>query len=248
MRLERVTAMVRATAPTDLVVLPELWRVGYNNFAQYKSSAEPVEGSTVAALRPIAIERGCYIHAGSIVESGAGGRLRNTAVLIGPDGGVVHRYSKVHVFGYASKEKELLEPGDEVTATATAFGTVAATTCYDLRFPGLWTELVAAGARIVIVPAAWPAVRLGHWRLLTAARAVDNQVFVVACNAAGRQQGVELGGHSRVVDPGGVVVAEAGAEEEVCYAEIDPALADRTRAEFPVLADRVPDYRLLRGR
>lgn len=124
----------------------------------------------------------------------------------------------------------------------TPFGQIAGTTCYDLRFPGLWSELSVRGAEIVVVPAAWPAARREHWRLLTSARAVEHQVFVLACNAAGVQEGVELGGTSRVVDPAGRLLAEAGDGEEVLRVGIDPAAVQATRSEFPVIADRLADY------
>lgn len=247
-RLERVRqALNDFRADADLIVLPELWRAGYNHFDGYPAAAEELDGPTVQTLRAVARERGCHLHAGSIVERADGG-LRNTAVLIGPDGRIVHEYSKVHVFGYRSREAELLLPGQRIRVAATGFGRLAATTCYDLRFPGLWTELVRAGAELVVVPAAWPAARLAHWRLLTAARAVDNQVFVLACNAVGTHGGVELAGHSRVVDPWGEVLAEAGTAEGFTVAELDPAAVGRTRAEFPVLGDRLDDYRSLTPR
>ncbi|WP_347109509.1 nitrilase-related carbon-nitrogen hydrolase [Paenarthrobacter sp. S56] len=125
------------------------------------------------------------------------------------------------------------------------FGPTAGITCYDLRFPGLWMELSNRGAEIVIVPAAWPAARREHWQLLTSARAVEHQLFVIACNAAGTQEGVELGGHSRVVDPTGRVLAEAGAGESVLMVDIDPAQAGTVRTEFPVIKDRLANYQTL---
>ncbi|VFA96906.1 carbon-nitrogen family hydrolase [Nocardia cyriacigeorgica] len=242
-RLERVRGLLREfSADADLIVLPELWRVGYNHFGDYRAAAESLDGPTVQILQAIARDRRCYLHAGTLVEQAEGDKLRNTAVLIDPDGRITHHYSKIHVFGYQSLEAELLLPGQHIQVSDTAFGAAAATTCYDLRFPGLWTELVRAGAEMVIVPAAWPKARLAHWRLLTSARAVDNQVFVLACNAVGTHGGVELGGHSRIVDPWGDVIAEAGADEGITLAEIDPTAVERTRAEFPVLADRLDDY------
>ncbi|MGW4094127.1 carbon-nitrogen family hydrolase [Nocardia sp. NPDC004750] len=245
-RLERVgRTLTEFDENADLIVLPELWRVGYNHFDDYPAAAENLDGSTVQTIQDVARARGCYVHAGSIVERASGGGLRNTALLIGPDGRIVHRYSKIHVFGYESREAELLLRGNRLSVASTEFGRTAATTCYDLRFPALWAELVHAGAEFVLVPAAWPKVRLAHWRLLTAARAVDNQVVVIACNGVGTHNGVELGGHSRIVDPWGEVVAEAGDSEGFTVAEIDLSVVARTRAEFPVLADGLDDYRCL---
>ncbi|WP_227998940.1 carbon-nitrogen family hydrolase [Nocardia australiensis] len=248
-RLERGRrAVAEISEDVELVVLPELWRVGYNHFDNYPAAAESLDGPTAQVMRAIARDRGCYVHAGTIVEQADAGKLRNTAILFGPDGRLVHHYSKIHVFGYQSREAQLLEPGHAIDVADTPFGAVAATTCYDLRFPGLWTELVGAGAQLVIVPAAWPAARLAHWRLMTSARAVDNQVFVIACNATGTHQGVELAGHSRIVDPWGEVITETDDAEGISIAEIDPAVVDRTRTEFPVLTDRLDDYRFLNTR
>lgn len=226
----------------DLIVLPELWAAGYFTFPEYPERAEPLDGPTVAVARSVARQRRCWVHAGSLIEALPGGRMRNTAVLVGPSGQVAHTYSKIHVFGYRSLEAELLEPGRDISVTRTPFGGTTAVTCYDLRFPPLWSRLVDLGAELVVVPAAWPAARREHWRLLTAARAVDNQVFVVGCNASGTHAGVEAGGTSRVVDPWGRTVAEAGDDEEVLVVTIDPGAVAATRSEFPVLNDHLADY------
>jgi predicted amidohydrolase len=247
-RRDRVRGLLDGLpADVDLVVLPELWAVGFQHFDDYAAQAETTDGPTVRLCAEFARARSAWVQAGSIVEQRPDGTLRNTTVLLDPAGEVALTTSKVHVFGYASREVELLSPGDRVSSAATPHGRVGSTTCYDLRFPGLWNELVDAGAELVLVPAAWPAVRLAHWRLLTAARALDTQTYVIACNSCGRQNGVELGGHSRVVDPWGEVVAEAGDTEEVLVVDIDPARVAATRAEFPVLADRLTDYGALRA-
>ncbi|WP_136611078.1 carbon-nitrogen family hydrolase [Sinomonas albida] len=244
-RIDRAEAVVRQQAGADLVVLPELWSAGYFHFDQYPDLAEGLEGPTVAMCAAAARDLGAYVHVGSIVERLGEGALRNTSVLLDPAGNVVHTYSKVHVFGYRSLEAELLTPGTSLPVVPTPFGQVAGTTCYDLRFPGLWSELSVRGAEIVIVPAAWPAARREHWRLFTSARAVEHQVFVLACNAAGTQGGVALGGTSRVVDPRGQLLAEAGPEESVLRTTIDPALVQSVRSEFPVIGDRLPGYQSL---
>ncbi|MPV35539.1 carbon-nitrogen family hydrolase [Georgenia subflava] len=241
-RRARVGQLVRSAAGADLIVLPELWGVGYFAFDSYAAAAETLDGPTVAWAADLARELGAHLHLGSLVEDVGNGRYRNTAVLVAPDGTVAHDYSKIHVFGYKSKEAELLQPGTQVAVSDTPFGAVGSTTCYDLRFPELWRRLVDTGAELVVVPAAWPAARREHWRLLTTARAVEQQVYVIACNAVGTQAGTELGGHSRVVDPWGTVLAEAGTDEGVTFCDLDPALVGQVRDEFPVLKDRLSDY------
>lgn len=241
-RRARVERLVLSAAGADLVVLPELWAVGYFAFDRYQSAAEPAEGDTVSCARRWAAELGAHVHAGSYVERDDRGRLYNATALIAPDGAVLHRYRKIHVFGYQSLEAELLSPGDGVTTAPTPWGAVGATTCYDLRFPEIWRGLVAVGAEIVITPAAWPAARERHWRLLTESRAVEEQILLIAGNATGKQGEVRLGGHSRVVDPWGEVLLDAGTDEGVFAVDVDPAVVRRTRAEFRVLEDRYPPF------
>lgn len=237
-RRERVGQLVAEAAGADLVVLPELWAPGYFSFERYADLAEPLDGDTVAAGREWAVRLGCFLHLGSVLELTADGRFHNTAVLIGPDGAVVQTYRKIHVFGYKSREAELLSPGDKVSVTSTALGPLGTTTCYDLRFPELWRALVDAGAEAVVVPAAWPAVRRSHWQLFTACRAVEEQIVMIACNAVGTQGDTVLGGHSRVVDPWGTVLVEADDREGIHSVDVDLGVVAAARAEFPVLRDR----------
>jgi predicted amidohydrolase len=215
-----------------------MWTAGYFSFEQYADRAEPFAGPTLAAARSWATALQVFVHLGSFVEVDGAGRLRNTSAVVGPDGAVVATYRKVHLFGYGSRESELLTPGDDLGVGPVAGPPTGITTCYDLRFPELYRSLVDEGAEQVVVCAAWPAARLEHWRLFTSVRAVEQQVNLIACNAVGEQQGVSLGGHSRVVAPTGEVLVEAGSDEGFTYAELDPGLPRRFRAEFPALADR----------
>ncbi|MDR6640327.1 carbon-nitrogen family hydrolase [Paenarthrobacter nitroguajacolicus] len=241
-RIDRVEATLRDIKGAELIVLPELWSAGYFHFDEYQALAETLTGPTVSMCARVAADLGVHLHLGSIIEAHEDGRLSNTSILLGPDGSVVHTYRKVHVFGYKSKEASLLTAGSSLPVVQLPFGAVAGITCYDLRFPGLWMELSTRGAEIVIVPAAWPAARREHWRLLTTARAVEHQIFVIACNAAGSQEGAELGGHSRVVDPAGKVIAEADSGEAVLMVDIDPQQVNAVRTEFPVIGDRLAAY------
>lgn len=247
-RRERVTEVARAVGDCDLIVLPELWDVGYAAFDRYQGSAVPAPGPTVEALGKVARELQCHVHVGSMLELSDSGACRNTAMMLDPSGQVVLSYSKIHVFGYESLEASLLEPGDSVSTVETSLGTIGTTTCYDLRFPELWRSLVDLGSQIVVVPAAWPAARREHWRLFTSTRAVEQQVVVIACNAVGTHGGVTFAGHSRVVDPWGEVLIEAGDGEGVFVCDIDVNVVDATRHEFPVLKDRLSDYGRLEHR
>jgi len=232
----------------DLIVLPELWPVGFFHFAHYAESAEPLDGPTVEFAVGLAREHGCWVHGGSFIEQGAATAagqepLHNTSVLVDPAGEVALLYRKNHLFGYESQEAQLLVPGDEAPVVAIEDLMVGAATCYDLRFPELFRGMLDAGAELFCVTSAWPASRLDHWRTLCQARAVENLAWLVACNAAGVDNGVALAGHSIVVDPWGDIVAEAGSGQELLVADIDPerVRVRGLRAEYPFLSDRRSD-------
>ena len=242
-RIARVEQLLlsRAGEGIDFFVLPELWAAGYMTFTRYEEQAETIDGPTVSMCRRVALQLGAWVHAGSFIERDTQGKLHNTTVLIDSEGRIAQTYRKIHVFGYQSLEAKLLTPGESLGVVDSPMGPTGSTTCYDLRFPGLWLELGARGAQTAIVPAAWPAARRGHFRLFTEARAVEHQLWMIAVNACGVQDGVELGGSSRVVDPWGRVVVECSeTEEEVAVVDLDPALVAEVRAEFPVIGDRLP--------
>jgi predicted amidohydrolase len=237
-RIDRVAAIVAAQRDVDLVVLPELWVPGAFAYSGFAASGSALPGPAVTAIAASARDIGSYVAAGSYVEYD-GEHQHNTAVLLDPQGDIVHTYRKVHLFGFDHGEATTLTAGTDISSYALpGFANVAMTTCYDLRFPELYRLLLDAGSELVVVPAGWPAARLDHWLLFCKARAVENQVFLIGCNQVGSQEGVVLGGHSVVVDPWGRVVAEAGADEEVFVVEIDLAMVKQTRADFPVLRDR----------
>lgn len=260
-RADRVADLLRsAGAGHDLVVLPELWSAGGFASQEWEERSQDLAGGGTGlpgggaelppALVPIARatrEIGAVVHTGSVVErsveSGPEGRhLWNTSVVLDPQGQICATYRKVHRFGFGGGEPKLMEAGTDLVVTdlpAPADGLkVGLSTCYDLRFPELYRAQVDLGAQLLLIPAAWPMPRVEHWRLLLRARAIEDQCFVVAANTAGTHAGVEMGGHSAVVDPSGAVLAEAGDDQEVLSVELDTAQVARSREAFPVLADR----------
>lgn len=236
--LERLNPLLNDAAPTDLVMLPELWRTGFFQFDRYADQAEPLDGPTVQALADHARRLGCHLFMGSFVER-RDGRLYNTSVLIGPDGSTLGAYRKIHLFGYQSRERQLLDAGREVTVVDTAMGRVGLCTCYDLRFPELFRRMVDLGAQMFLVTSAWPAARVDAWRLFARARAHENLAFLLACNGCGPSNGTPLAGHSVAVDPMGVVLCEADDQPAVLTCEIDLAQVTDVRSRFPALDDRV---------
>ena len=240
---ERAESRIRAAAAdgADLVVLPEMWPVGYFAFDAYRDAAEPVPGPTTDRLAALAGELSIHLHGGSLIECDSDGEdadLYNTSVLFGPDGTLLDTYRKIHLFGYDSEESELLTPGSQPCAVDTDIGTVGLTTCYDLRFPELYRSLVDSGVEMLLVTSAWPRERIDHWHLFARTRAVENQAFLLAANLTGSIRGVELGGESVVVDPWGIERANAGTEAGSAHANVGLDEVRETRESFPALADR----------
>lgn len=240
-----------ADAGADLVVLPELWRTGPFELDTTLTLAEgalPEVGAseatlaahgaaTAATLARAAREAGVWLHGGSVLER-RGDHMFNTAMLFDNAGTLQAVYRKRHLFGFDTGEAALLSAGDDIVVVDTPLGPTGLATCYDLRFPEHFRTLVDAGAEAVLLTSGWPSVRIGHWRTLTAARAIEDQVTVVACNATGTSGTTALGGHSVVIDAGGTIVAEAGEGAETLVVAVDSAQPAATRAAFPVLRDR----------
>ena len=242
-----------ATDGADLVVLPELFNVGYFAFDRYAREAEGLDGETLSEIRGVAAEQDVAVLAGSIVEdlgtsadSGidvpATDGLANTAVFFDRDGERRAVYRKHHLFGYDSAESQLLKPGEAVPTVEFEGFTIGITTCYDLRFPELYRHLVDEGVTLTLVPSAWPYPRVEHWKLFGRARAVEIQLYVAAANGVGGFEDAELLGRSTVYDPWGTTLASADDDPALVTATLDPARVDQVREEFPALADRRTDW------
>ena len=249
--LEAADRLTRAAAAdgAELVVLPE--RLDLRGSARdYAAGAETLEqGRPIAWARETARELGIDLVAGSIAERREGhDRVANTSVHVGPDGHVKAVYRKIHMFdvevdGVEYRESEHSEPADEIVLSETADGLqLGLTICYDLRFPELYRILALRGARVVTVPANFTRVTgEAHWEVLLRARAIENQVFVIA-PGQGRGPGSEGDsyGNSMIVDPWGEVLARAGGEgEDFVAADLDLGRQDEIREKLPSLANRV---------
>lgn len=226
-----------AEAGAEVVVLPEIWTPGYFAFDQYEAASE--HSDTIRDhLSQLAASHGIHLHGGSFVERHAG-RLYNLSVMFGPDGGVLAEYRKMHLFGYGSREPEVLSPGTAPKVIRTAFGKVGMAVCYDLRFPELFRDMTDRGAELVLIASAWPHPRVEAWTTLARARAIENQVYVVAANGVGpTKSGPSLCGASGVYDPWGVAVARAGDEPTVVTTSIDLSRVADSRGRLRQLADR----------
>jgi predicted amidohydrolase len=249
--LEQADRLTRAAARdgAELVLLPEKWSV-LGTGEELRSGAQTLEGPAVGWARETARELGIDLVAGSFSELGGdgGGLLSNTSVHVAPDGELRAIYRKVHMFdvvvdGVAYRESEHEEPGSEVVTSVTAGGVeLGLTICYDVRFPELYRILALRGARILLVPAAFTlATTRDHWEILLRARAIESQAFVVAANQIGENApGRRSGGRSMIIDPWGVVLAQAGDSVTQITADLDLARLAAIRSELPSLANRRP--------
>ncbi len=238
-----------AARDADLVVLPEMFTVGYFAFEDYPTAAESLDGRTLSRLGAVADEQHIAVLAGSIVEDLHKSRsagvetpapegYANTAVFFDRTGDRRGVYRKHHLFGYESAEQELLTAGEHLTTVEFDGFTVGTTTCYDLRFPSLYQRLVDRGVTLTLVPSAWPYPRVEHWRLFPRVRAVENLMYVAAVNGLGTFESAELLGRSAVYGPWGTKLAGAGDEQTVLTAHLDPGRVATVRESFPALADR----------
>jgi len=237
-----------AARGAELVLLPEKWSV-YGRPEDIVAGAEPLDGPALTWARGAARELGIDLVAGSIAEHVEGAeRGANTSVHIGPDGEDRAVYRKVHMFdvevgGRLYRESEIEAPGEELVVTETADGVeVGLSICYDVRFPELYRILAVRGARVLTVPAAFTLTTTReHWEVLLRARAIEDQCYVIAANQVGEPApGIQTGGRSMIVDPWGLVLAQAPDAECVVVADLDlDRLAD-VRAKLPSLANRRP--------
>ncbi len=237
---EAFTAVEESTASLqepDLVLLPEIWTPGYFAFEQYAEAADSAE-EIRSFLSGTARQLGAHLHGGSFVER-RGADLYNTSILLDPGGEEVGRYSKIHLYGYGSREPEVLTPGTTPTVADTEVGRMGLVVCYDLRFPELFRQMTDMGAELVLVASAWPHPRVHAWSTLLRTRALENQIYLVAANGVGPTlSGPSLCGYSAIVDPWGVPIASAGDEPAVVEARIDLESVGETRRRFRQLADR----------
>ncbi len=246
-KAERLVALAAATG-ADIVVLPEKWNA-IGSVETLRENAEPlVGGESVEAMGEWARRHGITLVGGSFTEIREGReKLSNTCPVFDPSGELVAVYRKIHMFdvevgGHVYRESEAEEPGEETLVCELEGWRVGLSVCYDLRFPELYRILALEGAELVTVPAAFTLYTgKDHWELLLRARAVENQCYVAAANEWGTHEGGKASyGRSSIIDPWGVVLAQAADEDTVLSAELDRAHLERIRRTLPSLANRQP--------
>ena len=263
--LKRATALIRRAASNgaQLIVTPE--NTPYLGAQVHKVElAESLDGETITGFLALARELGIHLLIGSFAEQrvDANGvldtaRCYNTSVMIGPDGSMITRYRKMHLFdvdvpgGLCVKESDSIAPGEEIVVAQTVLGAIGMSICYDLRFPELFQAQVRRGAQILAVPSAFTLTTgKDHWHALLRARAIENGAYVMAAaqwgthDAEGKRKSY---GHSLIIDPWGTVVGEAGDGETICYAEIDLKRVDSVRGSIPVQQNRRLTWKDIEG-
>ncbi len=236
-RINYALEQMELSRAADLILLPEIWNTGYFNFDLYQEESETLDGLTVNAVAEKAREINSFVFSGSFVENREG-KLYNTSVLLDNHGKIIGVYRKIHLFGYGSREKELLTPGEEAVVVNTELGALGLSTCYDLRFPELYRHMLDSGAEIFLVTSGWPFPRWANWIALNQVRAMENVCYLVSCNCAGINRGITYLGHSCIVDPRGII--RSGSNEEPCIVSgtIDLERVHQIRNSFSLLKDR----------
>lgn len=246
--LREAEAKVREAAArgAKVVALPEVfnWRGDKKDEEKY---AEPIPGPTADLMARLARDLGIYLLSGSVLEEIPGSsKAYNTSLLFDPKGNAIALYRKIHLFdvdienGVTTIESETRQPGEEVVVAETEFCPMGLTICYDLRFPELYRALVVKGAQVIFVPSAFTAFTgEAHWEPLLRARAIENQVYIIAPDQIGKNpRSFATYGNSMIIDPWGRVLARASDLPTVIFAEIDLDYLAKVRAELPSLTHR----------
>ena len=236
--LRRMMAEAAQDKP-DVVLLPELWDIGFfpRPIAPY---GDPEGKAAQEALHELSAAYGVNIVGGSVAAAGAG-RVANRCFVYDRTGALTASYDKTHLFSAGGEEK-VFAPGERVTVFTIDGVRCAVIICYDLRFPELVRRLAEEDISVLFLPAQWPTVREMHWRVLTQARAIENQIFVAAANGSGAfANGLPLAGRSVILDPWGDRLAEAEAGAAILTADCDLTVREKIRREIDVFADRRPE-------
>lgn len=224
-----------------IAVLPELWSCGFGKPEMIRQQAEKTP-QIMDILGKLAIKYKMII-AGSLPEISED-CLYNTMVVIDKDGTIAGRYRKIHLFSFANEDKAFM-PGNRAIVCHTSCGPVGVMICFDLRFPELCRTLAIQGARIVLISAQWPQPRILHWDALLTARAIENQLFIVASNRVGKSGGLTFNGHSQIISPDGKLLSRIIDHPAETAARINFDEIDTLRNRFDCLSQRIPAaYRL----
>jgi predicted amidohydrolase len=243
---EQAAELIREAAlqGADYVQTPEVSNMmQVNRAALFEHLADQNDDVSLKGYRDLARDLKIHLHIGSLALRATPERAVNRSFLFGPNGDILASYDKIHMFdidlgnGESYRESANYQPGDTAVITDLPWGRLGMTICYDVRFPSLYRALAEAGATFLAVPSAFTKkTGEAHWHTLLRARAIENGCFVFAAAQTGLHENKrETFGHSLIVDPWGVVLADGGTETGVVLATIDPAKAETARKSVPSL-------------
>jgi len=240
-----------AEEEVKIVALPEMFNFS-GTIDEKKENAELIPGPTINYLQEVAAKHHIYLLCGSIlekIEEKGKDIFYNTSVFLNPGGEIIAKYRKIHLFdvslpdGSRWWESKLITPGDEIVQIKTAQAIFGFSICYDLRFPELYRRLVKGGVQVVFIPSAFT-LETGkdHWETLVRARAIENQLYVIAPNQIVKSsQSKRYWGKSMIVDPWGTILAKAPEKEGVIFARIDLSYQQKIQESLPSLSHRRKD-------
>lgn len=252
--LKKAISMIKTASKkdADLIILPEMFNCPYENekFIEYSEEAE--NSYTLNLISEIASEEKKYIIAGSIPEketTSTSERIYNTSFMFNPNGEIIAKHRKMHLFDIDVKgkiyfkESDTLTAGNQITIAETSFGKIGIGICYDIRFPEIARLMALEGADILCYPGAFNLTTgPAHWEMLFKARACDNQVFTIGvAPALDKNANYNSYGHSLIVNPWGDILNKASFEEELIISEIDLNEIKKVREELPLLKNRRKD-------
>jgi len=218
----------------QFTIFPELWPSAMN-LPEAVRHAENNENEIYPELLELSKKKKVFSHWGSMLW-GEGGEIYNQAMISDADGRELIRYRKIHLFSLMG-EDGYLSPGNRLPVADTPYGKIATAICYDLRFPELFRYYALAGARMIFVPAEWPHPRLLHWQRMIQARAIENQVYIIACNRVGKSEKYDFFGHSMVVDPWGEIIYEGPESADITPVSVDLSRLDEATDKLNSLGD-----------
>ncbi|MFQ3573417.1 MAG: carbon-nitrogen family hydrolase [Thermodesulfovibrionales bacterium] len=243
--LDRTESFIEEAAESgsSLVCFPEMWTTGFD--WQYLTDERSIHNQVIDEVMKLAKQYNIWIN-GSMPYVDSTGRIFNRSILFSPDGRICGTYDKIHLFRLIGEDR-YLSAGDRLSIIDAPWGKTGLAICYDLRFPELFRLYAMNSVDVIIICAAFPDVRINHWRTLVRARAIENQMYVIGVNRVGSENddkgmSISFGGHSMIVDPWGEVVSEEDNLSEATFTGlINKELVDQTRARLPVLSDKRDD-------
>lgn len=246
--VEHATELINeASNNAELITLPEMFNTPYDNKKFIENAEKEKKSYTLNSMCEIAKENNIYLQAGSIAEL-ENEKIYNSAYLIDNNGKIIGKHRKMHMFDIDTNtmkftESDTLSPGNKITTIKTPLANISIAICYDIRFNEMWTLMNKNNSDIILLPGAFNRTTGPlHWETLIRARAIDNQLYVIATSPSQVENPYYVAwGHSMIVDPWGKILSKAEKKEEILYATLTPESINSVREQIPVLKNKRED-------